>query len=77
MEVPRLGVECELQLQACITAAAVLDVSPVCDLHLSLWQRWILNPLNEARHQTCTLTGTSWVLKLLSRSGHSCLVFSL
>ena len=46
MEVPRLGVKWELQLQACATA--ILDLSCVCDVHYT-WQRWILNLLREAR----------------------------
>ena len=49
MEVPRLGVESELQLLAYATAIAMSDLSHVCDLHHSSWQRWTLNPLNEAR----------------------------
>ena len=49
MEVPRLGVELELQLPAYTTAT---DPSRVCDLHHSSWQRWILNPLSEARDWT-------------------------
>ena len=47
MEVPRLGVEWELELPAYITATAMADPSYVCDLHRR--QRWILNPLSEAR----------------------------
>ena len=51
MEVPRLGVESELQLPACITATATAtpDLSHVCDLPHSSGQRWILNPLNKVR----------------------------
>ena len=52
MEVPRLGVEWELQLPAYTTATATRDLSYVCDLHLSSWQRWILNPLSEASNRT-------------------------
>ena len=48
MEVPRLGVESELQLLAYTTATATWDLSHVCDLHHSSWQRPILNPLREA-----------------------------
>ena len=33
MEVPRLGVKLELQLQAYATATAMWDLSLVCDLH--------------------------------------------
>ena len=38
MEVPRLGVKLELQLQAYPTAIATWDLSYVCDLHHSSWQ---------------------------------------
>ena len=53
MEVPRLGVDLELQLQAYTTAMATPDPSCICDLHSSLWQCWIPNPLSKARDQTC------------------------
>ena len=49
MEVPRLMVELELQLQAYATAIATLDLSCVFHLHHSSRQGWILNPLSEAR----------------------------
>ena len=52
MEVSRLGVEFELQLLAYTTAKAMRDPSSVCDLHHSLWQHQILNPLSESRDQT-------------------------
>ena len=52
MELPRLGVQLELQLLAYATAAAMSDPSYVCDLHHSSWQHRILNPLREARDQT-------------------------
>ena len=48
MEVPRLGVERELQQQV---SAMATDPSHVCHLHCSLWQCQILNPLREARDQ--------------------------
>ena len=35
MEVPRLGVESELQLLAYATAIAMPDLSRICDLHHS------------------------------------------
>ena len=71
MEVPRLGVESELQLPA--YAIATPDLSHVCDLHHSSWQNQIFNPLNEARdgtsnlmvpsliHFHCTMMGTPLV----------------
>ena len=61
MEVPSLGVESELQLLAYTTATAKQDVSCVWDLHHSSWQLWILNPLSEARDQTCILMYSSHV----------------
>ena len=70
-EVPRLGVTSELQLPAYSTATAVQDISCVWDLHCSSWQRWILNPLSKARHQTCILMDTSQIFNLLSHNGNS------
>ena len=49
MEVPRLGVELELQLPAYATAIATPDPSCVCDLLHSSRQCWILNTLSKAR----------------------------
>ena len=59
MEVPRLGVELELQLLAYTTATATWDLSSVCDLHHSSWQCQILNPLSKARDQTSILMDPS------------------
>ena len=49
MEVPRLGVQLELQLPTYATATEIPDLRHVCYLHHSSEQRQILNPLNEAR----------------------------
>ena len=62
MEVPRLGVELELQLLAYTTATAMPEPSCVCDLHHSSGQHQILNPLNQAGDRTCVLMDTSQVL---------------
>ena len=62
MEVPRLGVQSELQLLAYTTAIATWDPSLVCDLYHSSWLRQILNPLRETRDSTCILMDTSWVV---------------
>ena len=45
VEVPRLGVESELQLPAYATATATQDPSCICDLCCSQWQRQILKPI--------------------------------
>ena len=62
MEVPRLGVELELQLLAYATATARPDTSCICNLHHSPRQHWILNPLGKTRDRTCILMGTSQIL---------------
>ena len=61
MEVHRLGVELELYLQAYTTATATWELSHICNLHHSSWQRRILNPLSRARDRTLILMDTSWV----------------
>ena len=58
MEVPRLGIEFKLQLLAYTTATAMPDPSCICDLHCSLQQHQILNPLSKARDQTHILVDT-------------------
>ena len=71
MEVPRLGVQSELQLPAYTTATATPDPSHICALHHSSQQCQVLNPLSfEARDWTwnllvpnricfcCAMTGT-------------------
>ena len=53
MEVPRLGVQSELQLLDYTTATAMPDPSRACDLyhiHHSSWQRRFLNPLSERQN---------------------------
>ena len=61
MEVPRQGVQSELQLPAYTTATATWDPSCVCDLHYSSRQCWILTPLSEARDRTLVLMDTSQI----------------
>ena len=56
LEVPRLGVEFELQLQGCITAIPTPGPSSVCKLHAP--QLTILNQLSGARDRTCDLVNT-------------------
>ena len=71
MEVPRLGVRSELQLQAYTTATAMPDPSHVCDLCHSSWHHQILNPLSKARDRTHIFMDTSKVLNPLSCNQNS------
>jgi len=71
MEIPRLGVELELQLPAYTTATAMWDPSRICDLHHSSRQCWILDPLSKARDRTHIFTNTSWVRWPLRHDGNS------
>ena len=61
IEVPRLGVESELQLAAYDTATATWDQCWVFDLHHSSQQYWILNPLSEAKDRISVLIETSQI----------------
>ena len=61
MEVPRLGVESELQPPAYARATATRDPSRVCNLHHSSRQRRIVNPLSKARDRTLNLMVTSQI----------------
>ena len=58
MEVPKLGMESELQLLAYTTATAIPNLSHICILQHSAGQCWILDPLSEAKDQTSILTDT-------------------
>ena len=62
MEVPRLGTESELQLQAYARATASQDLSSMCNLHHSSWQCQILNPLSEVRSLTHNIMVTSRIV---------------
>ena len=61
MEVPRLGVELELQTPAYTAATATPDPSHISNLYYSSQQCWILNPPSRARDWTCIFMDTSWV----------------
>ena len=71
MEVPRLGVESELQLQAYAIATAMPDPSRIYDLCHSLQQHRILNPLSEARDQIPLLTETTRLYQILNPLSHN------
>ena len=74
IEVPRLGVQSELQLPTYTTATVMQYTSHVYNLHHSSRQHQILNPLSEARDQTLDLmvpkhwatTETPWKKLFLS-----------
>uniref|UniRef100_A0A8D1BK53 2'-phosphotransferase n=2 Tax=Sus scrofa TaxID=9823 RepID=A0A8D1BK53_PIG len=55
MEVPRLGVESELEPPAYARATATRDPSRICNLHHSSRQCQIVNPLSKARDRTRNL----------------------
>ena len=55
MEVPRLGVESELQPPAYTRATAMRDPSRVCNLHHSSRQRRIVNPLSHSENSPICL----------------------
>ena len=69
MEVPRLGVELELQLPSYTTATVAPDPSPVCDLYHSSQQCQILNQLREARDRTCKLMVPSQICFYCATTG--------
>ena len=71
MEVPRPGVQSELQLLAYATATATPDPSRICDLHHSPRQRRILNPLSKARDQTRNLIVPGRIHQPLCHDGNS------
>ena len=61
MEVPRLGVESELQLPAYPTVTAMQDLSHIYGPHHSSWQHRIPDSQSEARDRTFVLMDTSEV----------------
>ena len=69
MEIPRLGVELEVQLSAYTTATATQHPSCVYDLHHSTQQCWILNPLSEARDRICNLMVPRWICFCCTTTG--------
>ena len=69
MEVPRLGVQSEIQPPVYTTATAMQDSSRICDLHHSSQQHWILNPLREARDRTHNLMAPSQIRLLCATTG--------
>ena len=73
MEVPRPGVESELQLPSYTTATATRDPSRICDPHHSSQQHGILNSLSRARDRTCVFMDTSQVCNPLSHNSNSTL----
>ena len=77
MEVPRLGVKWELQLQAYTTATATQNLSCICNLSHNLGQHQILNPPEQGWDRTCVHMINSQVLNPLSHNGNSIFFFFL
>ena len=77
MEVPRLGVQSELELPAYTTATATAmpDPNRICNLCHSSPQYQILNPQTDARDLIHILMGTGWVCNPLSHNKNSLFVF--
>ena len=75
MEVPKLGVQLELQLPTYTTATAMQDPSLVCDLHHSSWQCQVLDPLSEARDQTRNLMVPSQICFICAMMGTPATIF--
>ena len=73
MEIPRLGLQLELQLLAYATAAGTSDPSHVCNRHHGSWQCRIINPLSKARDPTHNFMVPSWIhfCCATSRTPHS------
>ena len=61
MEVPRLGVESELQPLAYTTATPTPDSSCICDLNTAHGNARSLTQLKEAKDQTFVLMGASQI----------------
>ena len=55
------GGQIETQLLAYTTATAMQDLSCVCHIHHSSWQRQISDPLSEARDRTHILMDTNHI----------------
>ena len=71
MEVPRLGVESELQLLAYATATATPDLSFIWDLHCSLQQHQSLTHRARPGIEPVSSWTLCWILNLLSHSENS------
>ena len=65
LEALRLGVQLNSELPTYTTATRTPDPSCACDPRHSSWQCWILNPLIQARDQTCILMDTGRMCALL------------
>ena len=75
MEVPRLGVELELQLLATAIATAIAGSEPHLQVAPQLAATLDPNPLNKARDQTRILMNTGLILKLLSSNRNASFPF--
>jgi len=53
------------------------DLSHICDLHHSSWQRQILKPLSKARDQMCNFMVPSWIRFRCTTMETPCLILKL
>jgi len=75
MEVPRLGVEVELQLLAYTTTTTMPDLSHICSLHTAHGNARSLTHCMGARDQTYILMDTSEILNQLGYDMNSFFFF--
>ena len=74
MEVPRLGVQSELQLTAYTTATAMCDLSCIWD---SSEKCQVPDPMSEARDQTHIFMYTRWICFCYATTGTPQLAYSV
>ena len=76
MDIPRLGVNSELQLLTYATTTAMRDLTHICDLFHSSRQCWIPEPLSKARDQTQVFMETSRIPFHWATTGTSKKIFN-
>ena len=77
MEVPRTGVESELQPLALTTATATPDPSSIFDLYHNSWQHWIPDPLSKAVDRIRIFMDTSQINFCCATTGRPCTIFQI
>ena len=70
MDIPRLGVESELQLLAYATARAMADLSHICNPHHCLQPCWIFLSTEQGQGLNLHPVYTGWILNPLIHNGN-------